>query len=97
MFKRRPDSVTFTRIRMAKNYLMLFGLTAAYWGCGHTHRKTSAGLNVPVALADHWKLVGEAINQAGYDILGSSPVYDDAGKIHLYAARWQETNSFESG
>lgn len=42
----------------------------------------------PEALADQWEFVGEAINEPGWDIWGSTPIRDDEGKIHLFSARW---------
>ncbi|TKG95457.1 hypothetical protein EYV94_08420 [Puteibacter caeruleilacunae] len=49
---------------------------------------------VPTAMSDHWKFQGEAINEPGYDIWGSSPVRDAVGKVHLYVARWKGSIPF---
>ena len=35
----------------------------------------------PEALADQWELVGEAINEPGWDIWGSSPIITDDGQV----------------
>ena len=42
----------------------------------------------PESLADDWELVGEAINEPGYDVWGSSPIRGADGRIHLFCARW---------
>ena len=50
------------------------------------HARTKA--DRPEPLADQWELVGEAVNEPGWDIWGSSPIRDDEGRIHLFCARW---------
>jgi len=52
---------------------------------------------VPTALADEWELLGEAINEPGWDIWGSSPIITDDGKVHLFVARWPANKPWESG
>lgn len=42
----------------------------------------------PVALADQWELLGEAVNEPGWDVWGSSPMITDDGKVHLFVSRW---------
>lgn len=42
--------------------------------------------------ADHLKYVGIAVEDPEYTIWGTSPVIDDAGKVHLFVARWPEKN-----
>jgi hypothetical protein len=51
----------------------------------------------PEPLADQWELVGEAVNEPGWDIWGSSPIRDDEGRIHLFVARWPADKPFEAG
>ena len=51
----------------------------------------------PEPLADQWELVGEAVNEPGWHIWGSSPIRDDAGKIHLFAERWPTRIPFNAG
>lgn len=55
-----------------------------------------AETKIPVALADQWELVGEAINEPGWDIWGSSPIITDDGKVHLFVARWPGKFPFDS-
>jgi hypothetical protein len=50
---------------------------------------------VPVALADDWELVGEAIDEPGWDVWGSSPVAADDGRVHLFVARWPSDRPFD--
>ncbi|MCG8308353.1 MAG: glycoside hydrolase family protein [Cytophagales bacterium] len=38
--------------------------------------------------ADRWKFVGIAVNAPGYTVWGTSPIYGDDGKVHLFVARW---------
>ncbi len=49
----------------------------------------------PEALADQWELVGEAINESGWDIWGSSPIVTGDGKVHLFVARWPGKYPFD--
>ncbi|MCT4586703.1 MAG: glycoside hydrolase family protein [Carboxylicivirga sp.] len=39
-------------------------------------------------LADQWEFVGTAVEEPGYTIWGTSPIYGDDGKVHLFVARW---------
>ncbi|MDT8390073.1 MAG: glycoside hydrolase family protein [Lentisphaeria bacterium] len=55
---------------------------------GGTPTSSKTETKRPEPLADQWELVGEAINEPGWDIWGSSPIRDDDGKIHLFCARW---------
>lgn len=54
-------------------------------------------LTYPVASSDHLVLVGEAINEPGYDIWGSSPIRDENGKVHIFCARWPSSIPFDEG
>lgn len=40
------------------------------------------------SFADHWKFIGVAVSEPGYTIWGTSPIFDDKGKVHLFVARW---------
>ena len=40
------------------------------------------------AFADQWEFKGIAVQDSGYTIWGTSPIYDDDGKVHLFVARW---------
>ena len=40
------------------------------------------------SFADRWEYVGVAISEPGYTIWGSSPMMDEAGRVHLFVARW---------
>ncbi|MBW6492712.1 MAG: hypothetical protein K0B15_16125, partial [Lentimicrobium sp.] len=51
----------------------------------------------PTAISDQFKLIGEAVNEPGYDIWGSSPVRDENGKLHLFCARWPSSIPFDIG
>jgi len=51
-------------------------------------------LQLPIAMSEQWKFIGEAINEPGYDIWGSSPIRDDNGNVHLFCARWSSDNPF---
>jgi hypothetical protein len=53
--------------------------------------------SIPTALADEWELVGEAVDEPGWDIWCSTPVVDDQGQVHLFCSRWKNTNSWEPG
>ncbi len=50
-------------------------------------------LKVPVsAIASGLEWQGLAIQEADYTVWGASPVMDDEGRVHLFAARWPESN-----
>lgn len=51
----------------------------------------------PEPLANDWKLHGIAINEPGYHVWGSSPIMDDDGRVHLFAARWPVEAKFVPG
>ncbi len=38
--------------------------------------------------ADRWEFIGTAVEEPGYTIWGTSPIYGDDGKVHLFVARW---------
>ena len=52
--------------------------------------------STPIAMGDKWEFVGEAINEPGYDIWGSSPIKDKDGNVHLFSARWPSNKPFIS-
>jgi hypothetical protein len=52
--------------------------------------------STPIAMANQWEYLGEAINESGYDIWGSSPVRDEQGNVHLFSARWSSKKPFIS-
>ncbi|WP_111709604.1 glycoside hydrolase family protein [Lutibacter citreus] len=52
--------------------------------------------HIPNDMADQWKFIGEAINESGYDIWGSSPIRDDRGNVHLFCARWSSETPFRT-
>lgn len=56
-----------------------------------------AQIRKPEALADQWELVGEAINEPGRHIWGSSPIRTDDGKVHLFTSRWPVEAGFVPG
>lgn len=49
------------------------------------------------SFADHWEFVGVAVQEPGFHIWGTSPVMDDKGKAHLFAARWPKKYGFDPG
>lgn len=52
-------------------------------------------LQAPAAMSDNWHLIGEAVNEPGYDVWGSSPIRDDEGNVHLFCARWSSEIPFK--
>ena len=40
------------------------------------------------SFADHWKFVGIAVEEPGYTVWGTSPIFDADEKVHLFVARW---------
>lgn len=51
---------------------------------------------VPTEMSNQWKFIGEAINEPGYDVWGSSPIRDDQGNVHLFSARWSSETAFKT-
>ena len=49
----------------------------------------------PTAMSDQWQLLGEAVNEAGYDVWGSSPIRDNKGNVHIFCARWSSAIAFK--
>ncbi len=51
------------------------------------------GLKVPVSILSNFLIYkGAAIRETNFTVWGASPVMDDDGKTHLFAARWPEAN-----
>jgi hypothetical protein len=44
--------------------------------------------NTEMIFADRWEFIGTAVEEPGYTIWGTSPIYGDDGKVHLFVARW---------
>ena len=49
------------------------------------------------SFADSWEFIGYSIHEPGYHVWGASPVFDENGKVHLYAARWPKEYSVDPG
>ena len=49
------------------------------------------------SFADHWQFCGVAVEEPGYYLWGASPIRDDAGRIHLFVARWRIEHAFDPG
>lgn len=52
-------------------------------------------IQTPTAMSNHWEFIGEAVNQPGYDVWGSSPIRDEQGNVHLFSARWPSDTPFK--
>lgn len=50
-----------------------------------------------VNFADKWTFVGKAVEEKGYHIWGTSPIWGDDGKVHLFVARWQQAYKVDPG
>ncbi|WP_346239575.1 glycoside hydrolase family protein [Niabella insulamsoli] len=64
-------------------------LTALSWGQKNEHAEQH--------FADRWQFVGIAIEDVGYHVWGASPIIDDDGKVHLFAARWPKQFKVDPG
>ena len=53
--------------------------------CGTPQQQGQA----PPAFADRLEWVGLGVHSPGHHVWGSSPVMDDDGKMHIFAARWK--------
>lgn len=49
------------------------------------------------SFADQWTFVGIAVSEPGYHVWGSSPIWDDDGKVHLFCARWPKRYKVDRG
>lgn len=54
-------------------------------------------LNDSKPLADHWEYRNIVIEEPGYFLWGSSPIMDEDGNVHLFAARWKTEIPFDTG
>jgi len=52
-------------------------------------------IQTPTDMSDYWKFIGEAVNEPGYDVWGSSPIRDEQGNVHLFSARWSSATPFK--
>ncbi|MEM9141834.1 MAG: glycoside hydrolase family protein [Bacteroidota bacterium] len=52
---------------------------------------------MPNPVSGFWQFIGVAVEDPGYHVWGSSPIYDDSGKVHVFAARWPDSISFDRG
>ncbi len=41
-----------------------------------------------MVFADQWEFIATAVEEPGYTIWGTSPIYGEDGKVHLFVARW---------
>ena len=50
-------------------------------------------IKIPVSvIADRLEYRGPSVREEHFTVWGAAPVMDDAGKAHLFAARWPEAN-----
>lgn len=47
--------------------------------------------------ADRWEYIGIAVSEPGYHVWGTSPVMDEKGRVHLFAARWPAQYKVDPG
>jgi len=57
----------------------------------------SANVSAQTTFADHWEFVGKAVEERGYHIWGTSPIWGDDGKVHLFVARWPKEYKVDPG
>ncbi|MCG9792293.1 glycoside hydrolase family protein [Flavobacterium algicola] len=90
-------------MKIIKNVILI--VTALYLlpiNCQGIKTRTVERMNikntnkVPTSMSDRWKFVGQAVNEPGYDIWGSSPIRDEEGNIHLFCARWPSDTPFKT-
>lgn len=59
--------------------------------------ETSKSNDNPPIFADRWSFVGTAIQEKGYHIWCTSPIFDKEGKVHLFVSRWPKDYSVDPG
>jgi hypothetical protein len=69
------------QIKIMKTILALFTGVITFF-CQPLHAQDET------EFADHWEFVGKAVEEPGYTIWGTSPIWGDDGKVHLFVARW---------
>lgn len=79
-------------MRVTHLLVIVLFLAVAFSPVTHTAMAKSAA---PETLADQWQFLGEAINDPGWDIWGSSPIMTSDGKTHLFVARWPGKYPFD--
>lgn len=50
-----------------------------------------------ISMADKWKYEGIAIEEPGYHLWGSSPMWGEDGKVHIFTTRWRIEHQFDPG
>ena len=48
-----------------------------------------------ISMADKWKYEGIAIEEPGYHLWGSSPIWGEDGKVHIFTTRWRIEHQFD--
>ncbi|MCK5000631.1 MAG: glycoside hydrolase family protein, partial [Anaerohalosphaera sp.] len=80
---------------MKKTIIALFLIVSAVTSAADTPKFTPefSKAKLPFsAIASSLEFKGIAVKEDDYTIWGAAPVIDDAGKVHLYVARWPENN-----
>ena len=76
--------------KMIRNLLFLYGLILFLAGLPSV-------TNAQTRFAESWAYMGIAVEDKGFTIWGSSPILDDAGKVHLFVARWPSALKVDPG
>ena len=75
--------------------IMLYAVESGSQNCKGLVGEGKGIAQQEVSFADKWSFVGAAIEEEGYEIWGSSPIRDEEGKVHLFAARWPHVSKHE--
>lgn len=68
-------------------------LASCFWSPAGRAAEPGTGTN----LADLWVYVGQVLTEPGWHLWGASPIRDDAGRVHLFVARWPVRARFDPG
>jgi len=96
-YKKRIILISFMmQMKQMKDLkIVLLPLCLFFCICRPTaHAQESASVK---SFADQWEYVGVAIEDPQYHVWGSSPIRDEAGRTHLFAARWSAEIPFDKG
>jgi hypothetical protein len=74
--------------------LVIIGVSFLFDSCQKT-KNIKGHKSIPIAMSNQWRFIGEAINEPGYDVWGSSPIRDEQGNVHLFSARWSSETPFK--
>lgn len=95
----QPDSVVLPK-RLERPFVYIENDIPRVLSLAVFDKNDSYIITVPLKdkdFSDNWEYVGIAIDEPGYHVWGSSPIWGEDGKVHLFASRWGIEHKFNPG